>query len=168
MKTSTQKRIARPLGLLLLALLVVALAVPAAQAFPSQRSTLVQLAQTHRDRDLNTVAASGTSKAAQSQTGWAWGYYYSAVAASGTSDVAQRPTTAQLQRAHYGHHGPSGVSGGGAVNAAQSASSGISSTTVWIVAAAVLGAVLIGGWALLRRRRQREAAPACEFSAQGC
>ena len=68
MKTSTQKRIARPSGLLLLALLVVALAVPAAQAFPSQRSTLVQLAQAHRDRDLQPVAVSGTSNAAQSQT----------------------------------------------------------------------------------------------------
>jgi LPXTG-motif cell wall-anchored protein len=186
MKTSTQKRIARPSGLLLLSLLVVALAVPAAQAFPSQRSTLVQLAQAHRDRDRQTVAASGTSNAAQSQPGWAWGFYYSdagaskllaagaqggyysTVAGSGTVNIAQRPTTAQLRRAHNAHGGPSGVSGGGTANAAQSASSGISSTSVWIAAAAVLGAVLIGGWALLRRRRRREAAPACEFSAQGC
>jgi hypothetical protein len=148
MQTSTHNRIARPSGLLLLALLVVALAVPAAQAFSSQRSTLLQLAQAHRDRDLQAVAMSGTSDAARSQPGWAWGYYYSdagaakllaagaqrgycsPVAAGGTVNVAQRPTLAQLQKAHDGPYAPSGVSGGGTVSAAQSASSGISSTAV--------------------------------------
>jgi hypothetical protein len=165
MKTSTRKRIARPLGLLLLALLVVALAVPAAQAFPSDRYTLLQLAQAHRDRELQAAAVSSTNNAAQNQLGWAWGYYYSD---AGTVNGTQRPTLAQLQKAHDGPYASNGVSGGGTASTAQSTSSGISSTTVWIAAAAVLGAVLIGGWALLRRRSQREAAPACESSAQGC
>lgn len=191
MKTSTQKRITRPSGLFLLALLVVALAVPAAQAFPSQRSTLVQLAQAHRDRDLQTLAVSGTSNAAQSQPGWAWGYYYSdagaskllaagaqrgysqrgyysTVAGSGTINTAQRPTLAQLLRAHDGPYAPYGVSGGGTANAAQSASSGISSTTVWTAAVAVVGALLIGSWALARRRRQRNALPICTVDPAGC
>ena len=122
MKTSAQKRIARLSGLLLLSLLVVALAVPAAQAMRF----------------------------------------------SGTINTAQRPTQAQLQSAHGGPSGSYVVSGSGTLNAAQSASSGISSTTVWIAAVAVLGALLIGTWALTRRRRQRNAAPICEVEPAGC
>ena len=118
-------------------------------------------------------AATGTSSAAQRPIGWAWGYYYSdagaskllamgaqrgyysTVAAGGTVNIAQRPTLAQLQKAHDGPYAPNGVSGGGAVSAAQSSSSGISSTAVWIAAAAVLGALLLGAWALVRRRRRQ-------------
>ena len=185
MKTSTQKRIARLSGLLLLALLVVALNVTAAQAM------LVVSAGTGGS---STSAVSGTSNAAQRQIGSAWGYYYydaatinalqlptlaqvqqhhgavpSTSAGSGASNAAQLPTLAQLQHVHNGPNAPSVVSGGGTVNAAQPASSGISSTTVWIVAGAVLGTLLIGTWALARRRRkQREEAPACELSVAGC
>ena len=197
MKTSTQKRVARLSGLLLLSLLVGALAVTAAQAMHFSGASVP-----------STSAGSGTSNAAQSQPGWAWGYYYSdagaskllaagaqrgyysTVAVSGTSNALQLPTLAQV-RQHHGavastfagsgtsnalqlptlaqvrqHHGavPTAYLGSGT----QSASSGISSTTVWIAAAAVAGVLLIGTWALLRRRRQREEARACELSVAGC
>jgi len=149
MKTSAQKRIARLSGLLLLSLLVVALAVPAAQAM--RFSGTINTAQRPTQAQL------------QSAHGGPSGSYV--VSGSGTLNAAQRPTQAQFQRAHYG---PSVVSGGGTLNAAQSASSGISSTTVWIAAVAVLGALLIGTWALTRRRRQRNAAPICEVEPAGC
>jgi hypothetical protein len=198
MKTSTQKRIAGLSGLLLLSLLVVALAVPAAQAMrnfsgtsvPStsagsgtintlQLPTLAKVRQHHGDVASTSVAA------VQRPIGWAWGYYYSdagasrllaigaqpgyyPVAVSGTSNVAQLPTLAQLPRGSDRLYGPSVASGGGTVTAAQSASSGISSTTVWIAAVAVAGVLLIGAWALLRRRRQRKALPICEVYPAGC
>lgn len=156
MRTSTQKRIARLSGLLLLSLLVAALVVTAAQAMRDFTGPSVS----------STSAGSGASSAVQGQIGRAWGYYYSD-AGSSKPGAAQRPTLAQLQWAHDRSSGQYAVSGGGTVNAAQSATSGISST-VWIAVAAIAGVLLIGGWALLRRRRQREAVAACEFSAQGC
>jgi hypothetical protein len=76
-----------------------------------------------------------------------------------------------------------GTQGRGGVNAApltlasgtqaastitQPTSSGISSTTAWIAAVAVVGALLIGSWALVRRRRQRQALPICEVHPAGC
>jgi hypothetical protein len=76
-----------------------------------------------------------------------------------------------------------GTQGRGGVNAAplttvsgtqaaststQPASSGMSSTTAWIAAVAVVGALLIGSWALVRRRRQRQALPICEVHPAGC
>jgi hypothetical protein len=175
MKTSTQKLIARLAGLFLLSLLVVALAVPAASA----------------RRDISagapsTPAGSGTSSAAQRAIGWAWGYYYSdagasklaamgaqrgywaAVPVSGTISALQLPTRVQVRQ----HHGtvPSAYifSGPQTVSGTQSASSGISSTTVWSAAVAVAAVLLIGAWALLRRRRQREALPICEVYPAGC
>ena len=126
MKTSAQKRLARLSGLVVLSLLVVALAVQAAQA--AQLPTAAQIRQ-HKG-----VGAS-----------------------AGTLYAAQLPTAAQT-RQHKG------------VGAAQPpASSGTSSPTVWMAAAAVFGALLIGSWALaVRRRRQSEAAPGCEASVLGC
>jgi hypothetical protein len=78
-------------------------------------------------------------------------------ASAGTLYAAQLPTAAQT-RQHKG------------VGAAQPpASSGTSSPTVWMAAAAVFGALLIGSWALaVRRRGQSEAAPGCEASVLGC
>jgi heme/copper-type cytochrome/quinol oxidase subunit 2 len=167
MKTSTHKRIARLSGVLVLSLLVVALAVPTAQAMRDFSASVP-----------SASAESGTSNSATRPMGWAWGFYYSdagasrllamgaqpghyvAFPASGT-----RPTLAQLQRAHDRGHSVASV--GGTAGAAQS--SGISSTTVWIASVAVLGAALIGAWALARRRRrQRQEAPACELSVAGC
>jgi ABC-type Fe3+ transport system permease subunit len=52
---------------------------------------------------------------------------------------------------------------------AQAGPSGTSSTTYWLIGAAV--AVLIAGigaWAIARRRKQSEEAPACELSVAGC
>ena len=72
---------------------------------------------------------------------------------------------------------PAGTQGRGGVNlapaapvtAAQPASSGISSTTLWIVAGAVAAALLIGLWALTARRRgRRKSSPGCEFLPEGC
>jgi len=181
MKTSTQKRIAGLSGLLLLSLLVVALAVPAAQAMrnfsgtsvPStsagsgtintlQLPTLAQVRQHHGDGSSTSVAA------VQRPIGWAWGHNYASVGSSTSVAAVQRPTLAQLRRGPDRLYGPSVASVGGTVNAAQSASSGISSTTVWIAAVAVAGVLLIGAWALLRRRRQRKALPICEVYPAGC
>ena len=207
MTTSTQKRIARLSGLLLLALLVVALAVPpAAQAMRDvsasvpasagsatinalQLPTLAQVRQ-HQGVGSATSAGSGTINAQQfptlAQVQQHQGVGSATSAGSGTISVAQRPTQAQLQRAHGAFKGPSVASGGGTTNAqiglawgyqysklgapvAQApASSGTSATTVWIVAAAVAGVLLIGGWVFLRRRRQLEGVRACELSAEGC
>ncbi len=183
MNTSTQKRITRFSGLLLLALLVVALSVTAAQAMRDSSagtggsSTFAGSGTSNAtQRQIgsawgNYYSPAGRAAVAQRQTGFAWGYYSSGVSTNNARQLhalLQRPTLAQLQKTHDGPNAPYGVSGGGTANAAQPYSSGISSTTVWIVAAAVLGAVFVAGWALLRRRRQREATPACELSAQGC
>ena len=178
MKTSTQKRITRFSGLLLLALLVVALNITAAQAMRDFSAGT---------GGSSTSAVSGTSNAAQHQTGFAWGYYYSpagraAIAqrqtgfawgyySSGVSTNNARQLHALLQRSPLAqvprHQG--GAASTLAGSGTNTASSGISSTTVWIAAVAVLGTVLIGAWALARRRRrqQREEARACEFSARG-
>ena len=182
MKTSTQKRIARLSGLLLLSLLVGALVVTAAQAMrdfsgasvPStaagsgaSNATQGQIGRAWGYYYSDAGAAKLSAATVQRQPGWAWGRYYSEARAS-TLGAAQRPTLAQLLRAHDGSSGSSAASGGGTVNAAaQSASSGMSSAT-WIAVAAVAGVLLISGWALLRRRKQREAVTACEFSVQGC
>jgi hypothetical protein len=92
--------------------------------------------------------------AAQRPIGWAWGYYYYSDAG------ASKLLAAGAQPGHY-----VAFSSGGA----QAASSGISSTTVWIASLAVLGALLLGAWALVRRRRrQPEEVPACELTVAGC
>ena len=139
MKTSAQIRLARLSGLVLLSLLVVALAVQAAQAAQVQGSgsrtlTTAQLPTLAQIRQHNGVGAS-----------------------AGTFSTAQLPTLAQIRQ----HNGVGA--------AQPPASSGISSATVWMAAVAVFGALLIGSWALaVRRRRQSEAAPGCEASALGC
>ena len=157
MKTSTQKRIAGLSGLLLLSLLVVALAVPAAQAMRNFSGTSVP----------STSAGSGTINTLQLPT-LAQVRQHHGDGSSTSVAAVQRPTLAQLRRGPDRLYGPSVASGGGTVNAAQSASSGISSTTVWIAAVAVAGVLLIGAWALLRRRRQRKALPICEVYPAGC
>jgi hypothetical protein len=183
MNTSTQKRITRLSGLLLLALLVVALNVTAAQAMRDfsagtggSSTSAVSGTSNAVQRQIGSAwgyyySPAGRAAIAQRQTGFAWGYYSSGVSTNNARQLhalLQRPTLAQLQKAHDGPNAPYGVSGGGTVSAAQSASSGTSSTTVWIAAAAVLGAVFIGGWALLRRRNRREEARDCELSVAGC
>jgi hypothetical protein len=166
MKTSTLKWLACFSGLLLLSLLVVAPAVQAAQASRAQGT---------RTGTRNTSAA--VQQPTLSQVQQVLG------APPPRVPAAQRPTLAQVAQV-LGHQiggapapgvasapAPRRGRGGGSfapATGAAPASSGTSATTVWIVAAAVAGVVLIGGWVFLRRRRQRAAAPACELSAQGC
>jgi hypothetical protein len=156
MKTSTQKRIVGLSGLLLLSLLVVTLAVPAAQAMRNFSSTSVP----------STSAGSGTINALQLPTLAQVRQHHGGVPSTSVAAV-QRPTQAQFRRGPGRLYGPSVASGGRTVPAARSASSRISSTTVWIAAVAVAGVLLIGGWALLRRRRQRKALPICEVYPAG-
>jgi hypothetical protein len=80
MNTSTQKRITRFSGLLLLAVLVVALDVTAAQAMRDFSAGT---------GGSSTSAVSGTGNSAQRQIGSAWGYYYSP---AGRAAIAQRQT----------------------------------------------------------------------------
>ena len=150
MKTSAQKRLARLSGLVVLSFLVVALAVQAAQA--AQLPTAAQIRQ-HK----GVGASAGTLYAAQLPTAAQIRQHKGVGASAGTLYAAQLPTAAQT-RQHKG------------VGAAQPpASSGTSSPTVWMAAAAVFGALLIGSWALaVRRRGQSEAAPGCEASVLGC
>ncbi len=153
MKTSTQTRLVRLAGLLLLSLLVLTIAVQAAQAAYVQ----------------GTGAGSGTITTAQLPT-LAQIHQHQGVGASAPRVAAALSPLAQHR--HNGFVVPNTVAGSGTSNTAQpSASSGISSTTVWIAAVAVVGALLIGSWALARRRQQRqtaEAAPGCESSLAGC
>ena len=163
MKTSAQIRLARLSGLVLLSLLVVTLAVQAAQAAQVQGSgsrtlTTAQLPTLAQIRQHSGVGASaGTLTTAQLPTLAQIRQHNGVGASAGTFSTAQLPTLAQIRQ----HNG---------VGAAQPpASSGISSATVWMAAVAVFGALLIGSWALaVRRRRQSEAAPGCEASALGC
>lgn len=161
MNTSARIRIERLSPLLLLALLVLALAVPAAQAMRFSGTTVP-----------STPAVSGTVDALQQPKLDQLRQYYDVMrsesAGSGMLTSAQRPTQAQFQRAHGDHSGPSVVSTGGTVDTGPSASSGISSTTVWMAAVAVVGALLISFWALARRRRQRNALPICTVEPAGC
>jgi hypothetical protein len=154
MKITLKRRLALLAGLLLLSLPVFAIGLQAAQALPTSAGTA--LAGTQGRGGVNaaplTLALAGTQ---------------------GRGGVNAAPLTLAL----------AGTQGRGGVNAApltlasgtqaaststQPASSGISSTTAWIAAVAVVGALLIGSWALVRRRRQRHALPICEVYPAGC
>jgi hypothetical protein len=154
MKITLKRRLALLAGLLLLSLPVFAIGLQAAQALPTSAGTA--LAGTQGRGGVNaaplTLALAGTQ---------------------GRGGVNAAPLTLAL----------AGTQGRGGVNAApltlasgtqaaststQPASSGISSTTAWIAAVAVVGALLIGSWALVRRRRQRQALPICEVHPAGC
>jgi len=144
MKITAQRRPALLAGLLLLSLLVFAISVQAAQA------ALV----------TGTGAGSGKS----------------------TISALQVPTLAQVQQHQgIGPYAPvttaqAGTQGRGGVAAASltptqpkalTAASG-SSTSAWIAAGSAAAIVLVGfaAWALMRRRRQREARPSAAYCAQ--
>ena len=145
MMTSTQKRIARLSGLLLLALLVVALAVPAAQAMRDFSSGT---------GGSSTSAGSGTGAAAQRSVGWAWGRAYADVAAARPLKLARIERI--FSRKSRAESAPSvaAVTFAPATGAAP-VSSGGSSPTVWIVTGSAAAALIVGiaAWALLRRRQ---------------
>ena len=181
MKTSAEKRLVRLSGLLLLSLLVVALAVQAAQAAQVagtgtgsgtswQLPTLAQVQQHHGDI---AAAGSGTISTLQLPTSAQVQQHHGDVAAAGTASVttARAGTqgrggvnSAPITTARAGTQGRGGVNLAplAPVSGAQPASSGISSTTIWIAAVAVVGALLIGFWALaLPDRRRPRTAEAC-------
>jgi hypothetical protein len=138
MKTSLQRWPVRLAGLAVMSLLVVATGVQAAQA---QRLGGGASAQPFAQIQLPTAA----------QTAQHQGVAAGPVAAS-TLTPSQVIARAEAQR-HARHEGIGYVAGAAA---AQPASSGMSATTAWIVAALVVaGALLVGAWALVRRRRRR-------------
>ena len=144
---------------------------------PEQLPTLAQVRQHHGD-----VAAAGsdTINDLQLPTLAQVRRHHGDVAAAGTASVSTARAGTQgrgganlapLTTAQAGTQGRGGVSLAPAapVTGAQPASSGISSTTCWIIAGAVVAALLIGFWALTaRRRKQRKASPGCEFLPEGC
>jgi hypothetical protein len=136
MKITVQKRLALLAGLLLLALLVFATGVQAAQAA--------------------AVAGSGTGSSTASLTTPPQGL---------TSAAAHQHHRGQgAAVAAAGVTAPIGAQGRGGFDSAnfrpasgvQPAASGMSSTTAWIIAGSVAAVLLIGfaAWALTRRRRQ--------------
>jgi hypothetical protein len=143
MRTSTQKPIARLLGLLVLSLLVVALSVAAAQARPTPAQ--VQRAYDGPDA-VNPAAGSGTVSAATMKDGWLG--MPAASAGSGTVGAAT-VTDGWLGM-------PAASAGSGTVGAATPAPSGTSSTTVWIAIGSAVAVLIIAilAWVLIRRRRQ--------------
>jgi hypothetical protein len=145
MKTSTKTRLVRLAGLLLLSVLALTLIVPAAQARHLSSA-----------RERLAAAGSTTSSSTQHPVGWTWGYYYSDAGKARLLALGAQP-------GHYVAFPPNGAAG-----SAQAASSGVSSTTVWIVALAVLGAVFVVGAWLLTRRRQHRAPPMCEAGTASC
>ena len=138
MKISVQKRLALLAGLLLLALLVLATGIQAAQAAAvagsGTGSSAASFAATTQPQQLTAAAAH------QHHRGQG-----AAVAAAGvTAPVGARGRGGFDLR----HFTPaSGV---------QPAASGTSSTTAWIIAGSAAAVLLIGfsAWALTRRRRQ--------------
>jgi hypothetical protein len=172
MKITLKRRLALLAGLLLLSLPVFAIGLQAAQALPTSAGTA--LAGTQGRGGVNaaplTLALAGT----QGRGGVNAAPLTLALAGTqGRGGVNAAPLTLAL----------AGTQGRGGVNAAplttvsgtqaaststQPASSGMSSTTAWIAAVAVVGALLIGSWALVRRRRQRHALPICEVYPAGC
>jgi LPXTG-motif cell wall-anchored protein len=142
MKTTVHKRLMLLAGLFVLSLLVVATGVQAAQAI--QAPTLAQV-QRHQGTASQTTPDS--------------------------LQGLQAPTLAQVQQ-HAGAAASvplvsalAGTQGRGGLalahnpsaSAAQTAASGTSSSTAWIAAGALAAVLLIGAWALARRRRQRVA-----------
>ena len=155
MKTTSQTRLARLAGLVLLSMLVFAIGVQAAQAA--------------------VVAGSGAGSGAASLTAATQLQGLTAVTApagtqgrGGVAAAALSPAEAQgltaAQRHHYfGRFQPTSN-----VLAAQPASSGSTSRSAWIAAGSAAAIVLIGfaAWALTRRRRQPGDRPSAAYCAQ--
>jgi cobalamin biosynthesis Mg chelatase CobN len=148
MKTSLQRWSIRLAGVAVLSLLVTATGVQAAQAKALRLPTAAQTAQ-------RQGVAAGPYAQLQLPTAAQTARHQGVAAGSGaasTTTPSQAIASAEAQR-HALHKGNGYLPGAAA---AQPASSGISAATAWIVAAlAVVGALLVGAWALVRRRRQR-------------
>jgi hypothetical protein len=155
MNTSTQKRIARFSGLLLLALLAVALAVPAAHAMRDFSAGT---------GGSSTSAGSGTTNAQQLPTPVQIEQIISRKDGSGpASSVASVP----LAPATGTEAGRMRLPASGTLAITQPTSSGTSSRTVWIAVGAAVAVLVIalGAWALLRRRRQSSVPEASAYCA---
>jgi hypothetical protein len=153
MNTSTQKRIARFSGLLLLALLAVALAVPAAHAM--------------RDFSAGTggsspFAGSGTTNAQQLPV-----QIEQIISRKDGSGPASSVASVPLAPATGTEAGRMRLPASGTLAITQPTSSGTSSRTVWIAVGAAVAVLVIalGAWALLRRRRQSSVPEASAYCA---
>ena len=176
MKTKSRTRVGL-VGLFVLAAVVLMTVAQAAQAAsvygtgtgPGVSFEPTQLQRAHGGFDVPySLVGSGAVNTLQLPT-LAQVRQHQGIAGTSASQVAAAPLTQRL-KAHDGFDVPYAVAGSGTSDTAQApGSSGISSATIWIVAVAVIGALLVGFWALAsRRRRQREAAPGCESSLAGC
>jgi hypothetical protein len=155
MNTSTQKRIARLSGLLMLALLVVALAAPAALAMRDFSTGT---------GGSSTFAGSGTTNAQQLPTPVQIEQIISRKDGSGpASSVA----SVRLTPATGTEAGRMRLPAIGTQAVTQPTPSGTSSRTDWIVVGAALAVLVIalGAWALLRRRRQPSVPEASAYCA---
>jgi len=163
MKTSLQRWPVRLAGLAVLSLLVTVTGVQAAQAKALQLPTAAQTAQ-HQSYAPGPYAQLQLPTAAQTAQHQSF--------VPGPLAQLQLPTAAQTAQhqsfvprpfaqlqlptaAQVAQH--QGIAAGSvaASTTAQPASSGMSATTVWIASLVVAGALLVGAWAVLRRRRQR-------------
>ncbi len=163
MKTSTQLRLVRLSGLLLLSLLVVALAVSSAQAAgsggnSSQQLTLAQVLQRHA-AGATTGTAAFTS--AQPGTQGRGGIGPLAAAQAGAQDRGG-VTLAVLTPARAGTQGRGGIGPLAPTYVAQPASTSSPSSTTWIAIGSALAVLIVGltAWVLIRRRRSAELASA--------
>jgi hypothetical protein len=142
MKITVQRRLALLAALLLLALVVFATGIQAAQA--------ATVTGTGAGSGKSTIDAQQLPTLAQVQQHQGIGPYASVTTASA------------------GTQGRGGVGPLAAASVAQPASSGTSSTSAWIAIGSALAALIVGitAWALLRRRRQPGESVSATYCAQ--
>ena len=162
MKITVQRGLALLAALLLLALVVFATGIQAAQAATATG--------TGAGSGNSTIDAQQLPTLAQVQQHQGIGPYASATTASaGTQGGVRRAARrGVITTASAGTQGRGGVGPLAAVSVAQPASSGTSSTSAWIVIGSALAALIVGitAWALLRRRRQPGESVSATYCAQ--
>ena len=142
MRTSQHKRLVRLAGLMVLSLLVAVTGVQAAQARLNEPSGPVA-----------KTASSQLPSAAQ------------VAQHKGTAASAPRVTAVTARAGTQGRGGVASVPYATATGAAP-VSSGRSSTTAWIVGGSAALIVVMGAWALMRRRRQSGELASATYCAQ--
>ena len=190
MRTSQHKRLVRLAGLMVLSLLVAVTGVQAAQArlnepsgpvaktASSQLPSAAQVAQ-HKGIAASAQSLSGPQLPSAAQVAQHKGTAASAQSLSGpqlpsAAQVAQhagiaasapRVTAVTARAGTQGRGGVASVPYATATGAAP-VSSGRSSTTAWIVGGSAALIVVIGAWALIRRRRQSGELASATYCAQ--